>query len=283
MTKRVFTAITIVLTAASGAGAAQWQHVTADIHVTKSSIPGGTTFEIVDKSGDHISVQIDFASKTMIVSRNFETRIVKDAQGLAAVRMLLDSSPAVQGLQKLASERDRDASPEGELIRVERMVVGLLSGETDSVKRHADQVRQRYGSVASGQPRNKASSSGSVRPGGASASTRVDPAFGALTVLRTVGLMKGLVTRGTRTRLVDATFDACWARYTAAADALVNDFAACRTGLPWYSIFEAWRCDFDYVVRAEAAWALFWACNGGITRVDDQSAQPPVPIAGCGV
>jgi hypothetical protein len=255
MTKRAFTAITIVLMAASGVDAAQWQHVTADIHATKSSIPGGTSFEIVDKSGDHISVQIDFGSKTMLVSRNYETRIIKDAQGLAAARVLLDSSPAVQSLHKLANERERDASPEAELIRVERMVVGLLSGETDSVKRHADQVRNRYGSVFSSQPRT----------------------------FRTLALMKGLVSRGARTRLVDATFDACWAQYTAAAAALVNDFVACRTALPWYSTFDAWRCDFDYVVRAEGAWAIFWTCNGGITRVDDQRAQPPVPIAGCGV
>jgi hypothetical protein len=282
MSKRVFTAATVVVTTASALtavstlaamsgltaavpdtsaqnGASPWQRITSDLHLTKSSIPGGTILDVVDKSGDHISVQINLAAKTMIVSRNFDTRIVKDAQGLAAARVLLDSSPAVQGLQKLANERQRDNSPEGELIRVERMVVGLLSGEADAVKRHADRARSRSGSTQNGQTGSH---------GGESV-------WGALTI------MKGLVARGPRTRLADAALDACWAQYNATVNQLVNTFIACRTSLAWYNIIDAWRCDFDYVLGAEAAWAVFWTCTGG-TIFDGQSTPPPVQAAGCG-
>src|SRR5262249_10089486 len=153
-----------------------------DIHMTKTPIPGGTVLEIVDKSGDDISVQINFASKTMIVSRNFDTRIVKDPQGLASAKALLDSSPAVQSLQKIANQQELTNTPEAELIRLERAVVGLLSGEAGAVQRHADRVRARNGSSP------KAQAGGPKRQGGSS-----NALGGSRSAISALAMLKGII------------------------------------------------------------------------------------------
>ena len=229
--------------------------------MTKTAAADGTSLTIVHKSGDVVTIEIDYATRAIRVTRNFETRSVDNPESMAQVAQMLASSAAAKALQRLARANEADETSDGETIRLAGTVIGFLTGDRAALRRHTDHVRKHHGA--------------DVPP----------PApFG-------VGFKSGARLR----RIL--TPDECWARdlhrlgyktpqELAGQDAFVLyrrlcvltatrqdpcvldtflaviDFMNGGAPKPWWEFTAAWSCDIEYVVRAEAAWAWFWACNG---------------------
>jgi hypothetical protein len=229
MVTRVVATAAVALAIATTAHAQDWQRITADLHVTKTAGGTGTSLTVVHKSGDIVTIEIDYATRAIRVTRNFETRSVDSPDSMRDVAKMLGSSPAVKELRRLARESDADETKEGETIRLEDTVVGFLTGDRAALRRHTDHIRKKHGA--------------GVPP---------PVAFGI-----------GLMSNGRTRRIM--TPDECWAQYSISAVNIANAFVDCRQRLAWYEFTAAWSCDIEYVVRAEAAWAWFWACNGSST------------------
>ena len=229
MVTRVVATAAVVLATATTAHAQHWQRVTADVHVTKSAAETATTLSVVHKSGDIVTIEIDYATRAIRVTRNFETRSVDSPDSMREVAKMLGSSPAVKELRRLARESDADETKEGETIRLEDTVLAFLIGDRAALRRPTDHIRKKHGAA--------------VPP---------PAAFGI-----------GLMSNGRMRRVV--TPDECWAQYSISAVNIANAFVDCRQRLAWYEFTAAWSCDIEYIVRSEAAWAWFWACNGSST------------------
>jgi hypothetical protein len=230
MVTRVVATAAVALAIATTAHAQHWQRITADLHVTKTAGDTGTSLTVIHKSGDIVTIEIDYATRAIRVTRNFETRSVDNPDSMREVTKMLGSSPAIKELRRLARESDADETREGETIRLEDSVVGFLTGDRAALRRHTDHVRKKHGREA------------------------LPPvAFG-------IGLMSG-----GRAKRIGLTPDECWAQYSISAVNIANAFVDCRARLAWWEFTAAWSCDIEYVVRAEAAWAWFWACNGSST------------------
>jgi hypothetical protein len=228
MVTRVLATVAVALMTAATAHAQHWQRITSDLHMTKTASAEGTSLTVVHNSGDVVTIEIDYATRAIRVTRNFETRSVDSPQSMTEVAQMLASSAAAKEVQRLAraKEAEADETSDGETIRLAGTVVGFLTGDRTALRRHTDHVRKHHG--AGGAP----------------------PApFG-------VGFRSG----GRLRRI--STPDECWAQYSISAVNIANAFVDCRQRLAWWEFTAAWSCDIEYVVRAEAAWAWFWACNG---------------------
>ena len=226
MVTRVLATVAVALTTAATAHAQHWQRITSDLHMTKTAAADGTSLTIVHKSGDVVTIEIDYATRAIRVTRNFETRSVDNPESMAQVAQMLASSAAAKALQRLARANEADETSDGETIRLAGTVIGFLTGDRAALRRHTDHVRKHHGA--------------DVPP----------PApFG-------VGFKSG----GRLRRIL--TPDECWGQYSISAINIANAFVDCRQRLAWWEFTAAWSCDIEYVVRAEAAWAWFWGCNG---------------------
>ena len=161
---------------------------------------------------------------------------------MAQVAQMLASSAAAKALQRLARANEADETSDGETIRLAGTVIGFLTGDRAALRRHTDHVRKHHGA--------------DVPP----------PApFG-------VGFKSG----GRLRRIL--TPDECWAQYSISAVNIANAFVDCRQRLAWWEFTAAWSCDIEYVVRAEAAWAWFWGCNGS-SQPRPKAARSPYAAA----
>jgi hypothetical protein len=244
MVIRVVATAAVALAIATTAHAQHWQRITADLHVTKSAADTGTNLTVVHKSGDIVTVEIDYATRAIRVTRNFETRSVDSPDSMREVAKMLQSSPAVKELRQLARASDADETKDGETIRLEDTVVGFLTGDRAALRRHTDHIRKNHGAF--------------IPP---------PAAFGL-----------GLMSAG-RVKRIGMTPDECWAQYSISAVNIANAFVDCRQRLAWYEFTAAWSCDIEYVVRAEAAWAWFWGCNGSSTSPRPKAARSSHAVA----
>ena len=94
MVTRVLATVAVALTTAATAHAQHWQRITSDLHMTKTAAADGTSLTIVHKSGDVVTIEIDYATRAIRVTRNFETRSVDNPESMAQVAQMLASSAA---------------------------------------------------------------------------------------------------------------------------------------------------------------------------------------------
>src|SRR5262245_15572616 len=217
MVTRVVATAAVALAIATTAHAQHWQRITADLHVTKTAADTGTNLTVVHKSGDIVTIEIDYATRAIRVTRNFETRSVDSADSMRDVATMLQSSPAMKEFRRLARESDADETKEGETIRLEDSVVGFLTGDRAALRRHTDHIRKKHGRE----------------------------------ILPPVAFGIGVVSNA-RPKRVGLTPDECWAQYSISAINIANAFVDCRSRLAWWEFTAAWSCDIEYVVRAEA-------------------------------
>jgi hypothetical protein len=238
MVKWLITTAVLIIGVATSAHAQQWQLVTPEVHVTKTLVPEGTMLDLIHKNGDRVTIRVDPAAHSIRVSRNQGRTILATADNMGAIAKLLQSSNAVKELRKLARQRDADESDEGEVLRLQDLVVGFLTNDQDVVRRHREHFQKHHGSGNNGP-------------------ALVAARFGDRRSLRLVRQP-----------------DNCWDDYLRSAIRIADEFVGCKRDLAWYDVLGAWSCDAIYVTRCEGAWAWYWACNGGVTRSRSGEERP---------
>jgi hypothetical protein len=222
-----YLAIACALTCVSvpAAHAQYWQLTTAQVSITKTQTADGLRLDLIHKSGDQVTVEIDPSNGTGFVTRNNVRRSLTTLESVHSIQVALATSPAVRAFRQLAGRRANDESREGEMIRLEDALVAFLSGDHDAARRHADHVRLKH------QRTSEPVAARGAKPGAA------------------------------RLRLVQGSGDPCWDGYTVRAVAAANDFVRCKAETRWWDLVAGWTCDAEYVIRAEAAWAFLWGCE----------------------
>lgn len=225
MLKHLAIACALTCLSASAARAQYWQLTTTQVSVTKTQTPDGVRLDLIHKSGDQVTVELDPSNGTGFVTRNNVRRSLTTLDSVHAIQVALATSPAVRAFRQLAGKRVADESREGEMIRLEDALVAFLSGDHDAARRHADHFREKHHKAG-------AIAAPGVKPGSA------------------------------RLRLVQGSGDPCWDEYTVRAVAAANDFVRCKAETRWWDLVAGWTCDAEYIIRAEAAWAFLWGCEG---------------------
>jgi hypothetical protein len=225
MLKHLTIACALVAASAGAAHAQRWDLATPQVSVVKTQTTDGLRLDLIHKTGDQVTVELDPANGSGFVTRNNVRRSLTSVESVHAIQAALATSPAVRAFRQLAGKRAADESREGEMIRLEDALVAFLSGDHDAARRHAQHLLEKH---HRGAPIAFSSAArGAVRP-----------------------------------RLVQGSSDPCWDGYTVRAVAAANDFVRCKAETAWWDLLRAWGCDAEYVIRAEAAWAYLWGCEG---------------------
>lgn len=224
MIKHLAIACALIGVSAGAARAQHWQLTTPQVSITKTQTADGLRLDLIHQAGDHVVIDLDPVNGTGFVTRNHVRRSLTTQESVHAIQAALASSPAVKAFRRLAGARADDESREGEMIRLEDTLVAFLSGDHDAARRHANHLREKHH-----RPEHAADR-------------------------RTPG--------GERLRLVQGSGDPCWDAYMIRAVRAADDFVRCKAEVRWWDLVAGWSCDAEYVIRAEAAWAFLWGCEG---------------------